>query len=100
MTIFCRFVLLTLTFFCLATPVLALESALDPAARISELETQNKKLHHQLRLARRQLAETRNVAQEPGWQQVFGGVGVIFGLCGIGMMISARKQQKNSSSKD
>ncbi len=95
MTIICRVVLLTLTFFCLATPVLALESAVDPAARISELEAQNQKLHQQLRQARRQLAVTRSSEQEPGWQQIFGGVGVIFGLCGIGMMISARKQQKN-----
>ncbi len=94
MTIICRFVLLALTFFCLAAPVLALESAVDPTVRISELEAQNKKLHQQLRQALRQLAETRNAEQEPGWQQVFGGVGVIFGLCGIGMMISARKKQK------
>ena len=94
MTIICRFVLLALTFFCLSIPVLALEPVADPAVRISELEALNMKLHQQLRQARRQLAETRNAEQEPDWQQVFGGVGVIFGLCGIGMMISARKQQK------
>jgi len=92
MTGICRFFPLLLIFFCLVAPVLAVEKAVEPAVRISELETQNKKLHQQLRQARRQLAETRNAEQQPGWPQIVGGIGIIFGLCGVTMMVKSRKK--------
>jgi hypothetical protein len=92
MTGICRFLALLLIFFCLAAPALAVDQAVDPAARISELEAQNQQLHLQLRQVRRQLAETRNAEQQPGWPQIVGGIGIIFGICGVAMMVKARKR--------
>ena len=93
MTGICRFLPLMLIFFCLAAPALAVEKATNPAVRISELEEQNQQLHLQLRKVRRQLAESRNAEQQPGWPQIIGGIGIIFGICGVAMMVKARKQQ-------
>lgn len=77
---------------CLAvtTPVHAVDT--DCATRIEQLEQQNQQLHQQLRAAKRQLAQTENAGQRPGWPQILGGVGIIFGLFGVGMMVNARKK--------
>lgn len=92
MTGICRFLPLLLIFFCLAEPVSAVDQAVDPGSRISELEAQNQKLHKQLRQVRRQLAEARNAEQQPGWPQIVGGIGIIFGVCGVAMMVKSRKK--------
>lgn len=92
MTKTCRLVLLLVIFFCLAVPALGVDQTVDPQLRISELEAQNENLHQQLRQVRRQLAVVKNAGQEPGWPQILGGVGIIFGICGIGMMVNARKK--------
>ena len=93
MTRICRVILLLVIFFCLGSTLYATEQLADPALRISELEAQNQKLHLQLRQVRRQLAETRNAEQQPGWPQIVGGIGIIFGICGMVMMLNARKKQ-------
>ncbi|MCF6180330.1 MAG: hypothetical protein L3J63_13240 [Geopsychrobacter sp.] len=89
-----RLLPLLLIFFCLAAPLCAAASTTDQVSKIAQLEAQNKQLHQQLRQARRDLALERNREQEAGWPQLLGGIGIIFGLCGVGMMISARKQMR------
>lgn len=92
MTIIRRILPLFLIMICLAPPVTAGEK--DPVLqeRIERLEQENQSLHRQLRDVRRELAYVRSQDHAPGWAQVLGGVGVIFGLCGVGMMLSARKR--------
>ena len=92
MTKICRLTLVVLIFFCLTIPVLAIDSPVESSSRIAELEAKNQQLHQQLRQARRELAQIENNDQQPGWTQVFGGIGMIFGLCGVAMMFSARRK--------
>ncbi|WP_020678189.1 hypothetical protein [Geopsychrobacter electrodiphilus] len=80
--------------FCLAGPLSAADPIVDAGARIAQLEQQNEHLHQQLREARRALALERNKEQKAGWPQVFGGLGLIFGLSGVAMMIDARKRAR------
>lgn len=80
-----------LMIFCLLAPV-SVRSAEDCAEQLASLEQQNQQLHRQLREVKRELARQQSKADDPGWPQVAGGLGIIFGLCGIGMMLSARKQ--------
>lgn len=91
MTGFRQWLTLLLFVICLGvtTPSNAIEDNCCP--RIEELEQQNQKLHQQLRSAKRQLAQLQNAEQEPGWPQILGGIGIIFGLFGIAMMIKAKK---------
>jgi len=92
-----RLLPLMMMLFCLATPLRAAEPIVDAGARIARLEQQNEQLHQQLREARRDLALERNKEQKAGWPQVVGGLGLIFGLSGVAMMIDARKRTRRDA---
>jgi len=92
-TVIRRSTLCALLFFCLAAPF-AVQAADDCASRVEQLETKNQQLHQQLRQARRELAQTQTAEHKPGWPQVLGGIGIIFGLCGVAMMVSAKRKTR------
>ncbi|RME37676.1 MAG: hypothetical protein D6794_06625 [Deltaproteobacteria bacterium] len=78
-------------FFCLAVPVMAATTD-DCATRVKQLEQKNARLHRQLRQLKRELAREQVKEQEAGWPQILGGIGIIFGVCGVAMMVSAKKK--------
>jgi len=86
-----RTALIGVLFFCLAAPI-SVAAAGDCATRVEQLQQDNARLHRQLRETRRELAKERNAEQQVGWPQVLGGIGIIFGLCGVAMMVSAKKK--------
>lgn len=91
MTDFCRRLLPLLLVFCLFAPVAA-SFAADAPTQLEQLQRENQRLHRQLHDARREIARLKEVETEPGWPQAVAGIGVIFGLCGVAMMISARRR--------
>jgi len=86
-----RATLLWLLFFCLVPPITAL-AVDDCATRVEQLEQKNARLHKQLRQVKRELAREQTEEQEAGWPQVLGGIGIIFGLSGVAMMVSAKRK--------
>ncbi len=62
----------------------------DVAARI---EAQNKKLSRDLRRIQREIAALRADLAEPGMQEIFGGIGYIFGLFGVAFYVAARRRE-------
>ncbi|PLX79359.1 MAG: hypothetical protein C0616_11535 [Desulfuromonas sp.] len=54
---------------------------------LTELRETNRSLHRQLREAKRDIALTKAEADKPGWPEVAGGIGIIFGLFGIFALI-------------
>ncbi|PNU19125.1 hypothetical protein C2E25_14100 [Geothermobacter hydrogeniphilus] len=88
-----RTTLAGLLFFCLAAPSTAM-AVDDCAARIKQLEQKNARLHKQLRQVKRELAREQTEEQEAGWPQVLGGIGIIFGLSGVAMMVSAKRNTR------
>lgn len=94
MTVFRRLLWSFVLGFCLLTIVTPVSFAADPPAQIEQLQQENQRLHRQLRDARREIAQLRVAESEPGWEQIIAGLGIIFGLCGAGMMLNVRR--KNS----
>lgn len=63
----------------------------DCEQQLARLEETNRDLHQQLRQAKRQLALLESRADEPGWPEVAGGLGVIFGLFGIVALVKTKR---------
>ncbi len=91
MTVFRRVLCLVLLVFCLllaGQPTFAEESPAQPEL----LQQQNQQLHQQLRDARREIARLKAEGSAPGWKDVVTGLGFIFGLSGVVMMVNARRR--------
>jgi len=88
-----RALLLLLLFFCLAAPATAIATD-DCATQVAQLEQENARLHKQLRQVKRALAKEQTEEQKAGWPQILGGIGIIFGLCGVAMMVSAKRKTR------
>ncbi len=96
MTVFRRPLSLLLLIFFLfwVSPLLTLAQETPPQmeamAPMELLQQKNQQLHQQLRDARREIAQIRTEGSAPGWQEVVTGLGIIFGLSGVVMMVTAR----------
>lgn len=59
------------------------------------LREQNTRLTRDLRRIQRELAFLREAMTRPGMQEIIGGIGYIFGICGIVFYMSARKNARH-----
>lgn len=92
MTVFRRVTCLGLLVFCLLLIDPQLSVAEDVAAQTELLQEQNQQLHQQLREARREIARLKVEGSAPGWKDVAAGLGIIFGLSGVVMMVNIRRR--------
>ena len=92
MTVFRRLTCLVLLVFCLffCGPHLSIADAAPTELEL--LQEKNQQLHQQLRDARREIAQIKAQASAPGWKDVAAGLGVIFGLSGVVMMVNVRRR--------
>ena len=92
MTVFRRMTCFGLLVFCLFLVSPRLSFAEDTATQIELLQEKNQQLHQQLRDARREIAQIKAEGSAPGWKDVAAGLGVIFGLSGVVMMVNVRRR--------
>ena len=92
MTVFRRLTCLGLLVFCLFLLSPPLTFAADSAVQIETLQEKNQQLHQQLREARREIARLKAEGSAPGWKDVASGLGIIFGLSGLVMMVNAKRR--------
>lgn len=59
---------------------------------ISQLQAQNSKLSRDLHRIHRELAALRADLDKPGLNDIFGGIGYIFGLFGVAAFVLSRRQ--------
>ncbi len=92
MTVFRRVISLGLLVSCLFFVGPQLIMAQQAPAQVELLQEKNQQLHQQLRDARREIARLKAEDSAPGWKDVVTGLGAIFGLCGVVMMVNARRR--------
>ena len=68
------------------------DNAQDAIALIRE---QNSKLAGELRRIHREIAALRADFDKPDVKDVFGGIGYIFGLCGVAAFVAARRKEQH-----
>jgi nickel transport protein len=59
---------------------------------INLLREQNEKLSNEIRRIHREIAALRADLDKPDVKDVFGGIGYILGLCGVGALVAARRK--------
>ena len=91
MTVSRRRACLALLVICLFSISPRLTLAQEGPAQLEQLQQENQQLHQQLRRARRDLARLKVEESAPEWKDVVTGLGVIFGLAGLAMMVNARR---------
>lgn len=64
----------------------------DLAALLAE---QNSTLSRELRHIQREIAALRADMGQPGFQEIFGGIGYIFGLFGTAAFVASRRRDRN-----
>jgi len=63
------------------------------SALAAQLEEQNRKISHELRLIKRDLTLLNQNLEKPGLREIMAGVGYILGLFGIAAFVAARRQK-------
>ncbi|TYO99187.1 hypothetical protein EDC39_10329 [Geothermobacter ehrlichii] len=71
-------------------PLRAAESGCSEA--VAKIDAQNSKLSRDLRRIQREIAALRADLDKPGMQEIFGGIGYIFGLFGVAFFVAARRK--------
>lgn len=84
---------------CLLTPASPLQAAETPQGDsikelISQLQEQNRRISKDLHRIRRELAALRADLDKPGLNDIFGGIGYIFGLFGVAAYVSSRRKKE------
>ena len=67
------------------------ESLQDLPALLAE---QNRTLSRELRRIQREIAALRADLGKPGFQEIFGGIGYIFGLFGTAAFVASRRRER------
>ncbi len=68
--------------------------AQDPAELAGLLAEQNASLARELRRIQREIAALRADLGKPGFQEIFGGIGYIFGLFGTAAFVASRRRER------
>ena len=72
----------------------------DTQAVITLLREQNEKLSSEIRRIHREIAALRADLDKPDIKDVFGGIGYILGLCGVGALVAARRKKSDLIRQD
>jgi hypothetical protein len=72
----------------------AYEQQGDCRTLMAGIEEQNRKVNQELRQIKREIASLNQKLENPGIQEIMGGIGCILGLFGIAAFFAARRQNK------